>query len=72
MGTNHYIPKGAKPEFNKILDHLLHLRKTNPDISINHPTVLQYYKNFQVLSRLRGTALCLLKTQYARKKRNPE
>jgi hypothetical protein len=34
--------------------------------------LFQYHKNFQLVSRLKGTALCLLQTQYAKKKRNPE
>jgi len=34
--------------------------------------LFQYHKNFQLVRRLKGTALCLLKTQYAKKKRNPE
>lgn len=37
-----------------------------------HPHFLfQYHKNFQLVSRLKGTALCLLKTQYAKKPKNP-
>jgi len=34
--------------------------------------LIQYYKSFQLVSRLKGAALCDLKTQYAKKKRNPE
>lgn len=34
--------------------------------------LFQYHKNFQLVSRLKGTALCLLQTQYAKKPRNPE
>lgn len=38
-----------------------------------HPYFLfQYHKNFQLISRLKGTALCLLQTQYAKKPKNPE
>ncbi|HEY8660844.1 MAG TPA: hypothetical protein VIL78_17550 [Hanamia sp.] len=37
-----------------------------------HPHFLfQYHKNFQLVSRLKGTALCLLQTQYAKKPKNP-
>ncbi len=60
-----------KQEFNKILDYLLIERKSKPHISFT-PTILsQYYKNFQLLNRLRGSALCLLKTQFAKKPKNP-
>jgi hypothetical protein len=44
-----------------------------PFYSRRHPYFLfQYHKNFQLMSRLKGSALCLLKTKYATKKRNPE
>ena len=33
--------------------------------------LFQYHKNFQLTSRLKGHALCLLKTQYAKKPKNP-
>jgi hypothetical protein len=33
--------------------------------------LFQYHKNFQLVSRLKGTALCLLQTQYAKKPKNP-
>jgi len=37
-----------------------------------HPHFLfQYHKNFQLVSRLKGTALCLLQTQFAKKPKNP-
>ena len=37
-----------------------------------HPSFLfQYHKNFQLVSRLRGNALALLQTQYAKKPKNP-
>ncbi|MEO6868467.1 MAG: hypothetical protein ABI168_02410 [Ginsengibacter sp.] len=37
-----------------------------------HPHfIFQYHKNFRLLSRLRGSALCLLKTQFAKKPKNP-
>lgn len=32
----------------------------------------QYHKNFQLVNRLKGNALCLLKTKYAIKPKNPE
>ena len=34
--------------------------------------LFQYHKNFQLVVRLKGDALSLLQTQYAKKKRNPE
>ncbi len=34
--------------------------------------VYQYYKNFQMIKRLKDKALALLQTQYAKKPRNPE
>ena len=69
MGTkNTTIPKG---KFHTILNYLTHHKKTNHNISIDNQFVFQYYKNFQLLSRLRGSALCLLKTQYAKKPKNP-
>ena len=38
-----------------------------------HPYFLfQYHKNFQLKSRLKGAALCLLQTQFAKKPKNPE
>jgi hypothetical protein len=33
--------------------------------------LFQYHKNFQLVSRLKGPALALLKTQYAKKPKNP-
>lgn len=33
--------------------------------------LFQYYKNYRLLSRLKGKALCLLKTQFAKKPKNP-
>jgi len=37
-----------------------------------HPHFLfQYHKSFRLVSRLKGSALCLLKTQYAKKPKNP-
>lgn len=38
-----------------------------------HPHfIFQYHKNFQLMKRLKGNALALLQTQYAKKPRNPE
>src|SRR6185312_4647538 len=34
--------------------------------------LFQYHKNFQLIRRLRGNALSLIQSQYAKKKRNPE
>ena len=33
--------------------------------------LFQYHKNFQLINRLKGSALCLLQTQYAKKPKNP-
>lgn len=37
----------------------------------NRFLLFQYYKNFRLVSRLKGSALCLLKTQFAKKPKNP-
>lgn len=68
MGTeNKFIPKGVpKAAMHKILDYLVPEHKSNPNLSISPQFVSQYYKNFQLAKRLRGTALSLLKTQYAK------
>ena len=34
--------------------------------------LFQYHKNFQLVRRLKGSALCLLQTKYAIKPKNPE
>jgi hypothetical protein len=34
--------------------------------------LFQYHKNFQLASKVRGSALSLIQSQYAKKKRNPE
>lgn len=55
------------------------LQKTRAGIAVadHHPHFLfQYYKNFQLKNRLgivspQGKALCLLKTQFAKKPKNP-
>jgi hypothetical protein len=33
--------------------------------------LFQYHKNFQLVRRLKGSALCLLLTQFAKKPKNP-
>jgi hypothetical protein len=33
--------------------------------------LFQYHKNFQLVHRLKGSALCLLQTQFAKKPKNP-
>lgn len=83
MATKKYIPSAIKgipkPSFNFIVEYLLTLQLNNKKffngvdiLSQKHPTVIfQYYKNFQLMSRLRGSALCLLKTQFAKKPKNP-
>ncbi len=64
------------------LDNLLHyltmqeIKKTKKNSVTpqkKHPHFLyQYYKGFKMISRLKGSALCLLKTKFAIKPRNPE
>lgn len=34
--------------------------------------LFQYHNNFQLASKVRGSALSLIQSQYAKKKRNPE
>lgn len=71
------IPKPA-------LDNILHnLLLQQVKAAANHPEkiykvcrrhrfiIYQYYKNYCLLSRLKGKALALLKTQYAKKPKNP-
>jgi hypothetical protein len=65
------------------LDHILHYLLLSqiknraasaggaPDQEPHRFILYQYYKNFQLLSRLKGLALCLLKTQWAKKPKNP-
>lgn len=62
------VPKRA---LHAILTYLVEQKKSNLNISITPHFVFQYYKNFQLLLRLRGAALCLLKTQFAKKPKNP-
>ena len=83
MSAKKHIPskiKGIpKPSFNFIVEYLLTLQLSHKryfkfieNLSQEHTTVIfQYYKNFQLMSRLRGAALCLLKTQFAKKPKNP-
>ena len=33
--------------------------------------LFQYHKNFNLVQRLKGSALCLLQTQFAKKPKNP-
>jgi hypothetical protein len=66
------------------LDNILHyllLQKIHQDKHPHLPLsfyrqshfhfLFQYHKNFRLVSRLKGSALCLLKTQYAKKPKNP-
>jgi len=47
-------------------------RNKSSSILVHHPHFLyQYHKSFRLVSRLKGSALCLLKTQYAKKPKNP-
>jgi hypothetical protein len=71
----------AKSNLDRIL-HYLFLQKIhhdkNPYLPLpfyqnRHPYFLfQYHKNFQLINRLKGRALSMLKKQYAKKPRNPE
>jgi hypothetical protein len=66
------------------LDHILHYLITQqmsskqtdiplPDFPNGRHKYFRfkYYNSFQVVIRLKGTALCLLKTKYAVKPKNP-
>jgi hypothetical protein len=66
------------------LDFILHYlflqrmqQSKNPSLpstfnGVRHPHYLfQYYKNFRIVNRLKGSALSLLQTQYAKKPKNP-
>ncbi|KAA9040831.1 hypothetical protein FW778_01970 [Ginsengibacter hankyongi] len=54
------------------IHHDKHPYLPTPFYRQRHPSFLfQYHKNFRLVSRLRGSALCLLKTQYAKKPKNP-
>ncbi|MGH2566065.1 MAG: hypothetical protein ACRDE5_16220 [Ginsengibacter sp.] len=66
------------------LDSILHClalqqirNNKNPSSAITLPShrhphfLFQYHKSFQLVSRLKGSALCLLKTQFAKKPKNP-
>jgi hypothetical protein len=78
-GKSTFIPDIPK----RSLDHLLYylimqqLRRSQLPYSTpyrrkaNAHIIFQYYKSFQLVSRLKGTALCLLKTKYAIKPKNP-
>jgi len=69
MGTkNKHIPKGVpKISLDSILHYLILQKSTNHNLILSPHFVFHYYKNFQLLTRLRGSALCLLKTQFAKK-----
>ena len=86
MATKHIEPSPVLPEIPKrSLDSVLHylvlqqIRNSQQPVAHSsfsrkrHPHFLyQYHKNFQLVSRLKGSALCLLRTQYAKKPKNPE
>jgi hypothetical protein len=73
------LPVIPKRSFHFILHYLLlqqqwrsklpsyqsHTLKANPY------RIYQYYKHFRAVSRIKDTALCLLKTKYAIKPKNP-
>jgi hypothetical protein len=75
--SNKEVPRG---KLRSILYYLL-LQKTHrekhhhspfPYYHKRHPHFLfQHHKNFQLVSLLKGSALCLLQTQYAKKPKNP-
>ncbi|HEX8334335.1 MAG TPA: hypothetical protein VF622_17060 [Segetibacter sp.] len=70
-------PPIPKQELDNILYYLVMQRIRYPGDSSTvpakkHPHFLfQYYKSFHLISRLRGHALSLLMTQYAKKPKNP-
>lgn len=65
---NKFISAGVpKHALHAILPYLLAQEKNNSTISITPHFVFQYYKNFQLMNRLRGAALCLLKTNFTKK-----
>jgi hypothetical protein len=86
MATKHTAPLPVLTEIPKrSLDRILHylvvqqIQNSKKPFSAasftkkRHPHFLyQYHKNFRLISRLKGSALCLLQTQYAKKPRNPE
>ncbi|MGN6195285.1 MAG: hypothetical protein ACTHOB_10125, partial [Ginsengibacter sp.] len=59
-----------------LLSHELKNNKRNSDFSFFYKRhnfyLFQYHKNFQLATKLRGNALSLIQSQYAKKKRNPE
>lgn len=66
------------------LDFILHYLLLQQIISSKHSSgslfsykrhrffLFQYHKNFQLARKLKGNALSLIQSQYAKKKRNPE
>ena len=69
-----------KPSLDRILTYLVNQQlnahtaadgKPVPQQTLHYYILFQYYKNFRLLSRLKSSALCLLKTQYAKKPKNP-
>ena len=59
-----------------LLSQELKNNKHNSDFSFFYKRhnfyLFQYHKNFRVATKLRGNALSLIQSQYAKKKRNPE
>lgn len=59
-----------------LLSQELKNNKRNSDFSLFYKRhnfyLFQYHKNFQLATKLRGNALSLIQSQYAKKKRNPE
>jgi len=54
------------------IHHDKHPHLPTPFYHKRHPHFLfQYHKSFRLVSRLKGSALSLLKTQYAKKPKNP-
>lgn len=69
-----------KPALHTILHNLLmqqiHAAASHPGLIYkvcrrHRFTLFQYYKNYRLLSRLKGSALSLLQTQFAKKPKNP-
>ena len=74
------IPAIPKRSLDAILHYLVMQQLRNKKLPSSNPSfrkpnpyiIFQYYKSFQLVSRLKGAALCLLKTKYAIKPKNPE
>ena len=80
MALKPNFPFVPKPQLDFILHYLVLQKLTRQEPAVgkgyyrkaNPYRVIQYYKSFQLISRLKGAALCDIKKQYIKKKRNPE